>query len=51
MKQRGPVVPLVAAMLAALVLATALADGAWVLWPPVLLALAVVGRVWCSLTR
>lgn len=46
MKRRSPLPVLVAGVLVAVMLATALVDGAWLMWLPVLLALAVVGRVW-----
>lgn len=50
-KKRGPLPLLVAGVVVAVVLATALVEGAWLMWLPVLLALAVVGRVWFALSR
>ena len=51
MKKRGPLAPLVTAVLVALMLATALGGGAWWMWLPVLLALAVVARLWYAVTH
>lgn len=50
MKRRGPLPALVAGVLVALVLATALGGGGWWMWLPVLLALAVVARLWYAVT-
>ena len=51
MKRRSPLAPLVAGVLVAAVLASALVEGAWFLWLPVLLALAVVARLWYAVTH
>lgn len=51
MKRKSPLPVLVAGVVVAVVLATALVDGAWFMWLPVLAALAVVGRVWYAVTH
>lgn len=45
MKKRSPVPGVVAAILTAALLCTALVEGGWLVWLPVLLALAVVGLI------
>lgn len=51
MKQHGAFPPLVAGLVIAAVLATLLVPGGWLIWVPVGLALAVVGKVWHILGR
>jgi hypothetical protein len=51
MKKCGPLPALVGGTLVVAALATWLVKGGWLMWVPVVLALAVVGRVWQLLNR
>ena len=50
-EQGGPLPALVGGVLVVAALATVLTQGGWVLWIPVLLALAVVGWIWHACKR
>ena len=50
-KKGGPLPALVGGTIVVAGLATVLTHGGWVLWIPVLLALAVVGGIWHACNR
>ena len=51
MKKRSPVPGVVAAILMTALLCTVLVEGGWLVWLPVLLALAVVGMIGSAARR
>lgn len=51
MNQNGPMPVLIGGALVVAILATLTVPGGWVLWLPVVLALAVVARCWSGSSR
>lgn len=47
----GPLPALVVSIVVVATLATLMAEGGWVLWIPVLMALVVVSKIWNALGR
>ena len=50
-KKSGLLSPLIVGTVIIATVITVLAEGGWIVWLPVLLAFAVVGRLWLTLSR